>query len=201
MAILTLRIVRLENACDMLMPKLDQILCDHITTLTVIDQHLRLVLHLLKASLNEHIGNVIFIQFIIQVRVLTEDLTFTWFNNYTINVLLEQFLQAFCLHRTRISRVFQDNAIPLCRQNGINACDNTRKDIIRQVGGDNRNILRCMRMPYKFRTERTPTVFRIDIAHILQDLQGLTNCLSADCILLGQLILGGQLVPRLNLSG
>ena len=90
MSILPLNIIRLKHANDRLMPSIDQILRNKITTHRIIHKHPWLLLHRCKAALDKHVRNTILFQLFIQVGVLTINLTFARLDNNSVNVLLKK---------------------------------------------------------------------------------------------------------------
>ena len=77
---------------DPLVPGGNKMLCQKVDPLSVIHFHLRLVLHLGKASLDKHIGNPVLLQTCIQGNMFAENLAFAWLDNQPLNVLLQQLL-------------------------------------------------------------------------------------------------------------
>ena len=88
--VLPLDIIRLKHANDRLMPCIDQILRNKITTHRIIHKHPWLLLHRCKAALDKHVRNTILFQLFIQVGVLTINLTFARLDNNSVNVLLKK---------------------------------------------------------------------------------------------------------------
>ena len=87
MTVLSLHVIRLKYSHDIFVPVIRQILCDHISPLKIIQQHMRFVFHLWETSLDKHVWNMRFFKLFVQIHMPAENLAFTRFNDNPVNIL------------------------------------------------------------------------------------------------------------------
>ena len=182
------------------MSQFQQIFCYKVASLCIIHKNMRFIPHFWIDSLNKHIRNFKFIQILIKISVFTDHLTFAWFNDQSINIFLQKFLQTSGLFLSAVCCVFQDNTVTAFWKDIIHSLYQSRKNIIRNICGHYRNILWILYMAHILRAISTSSVKCLYISVLLQDSQCFTNCMSTQGIFLWKLVFWRKLLSRSDSS-
>ena len=200
-AFLSLAVIAFKDPVDLPMSEADQVLRQEEASLFIIQKYVGPVSHGFVFSLNKYVRDLVFLQLLEEIDVLTVQIALTGFDDDPVDVLVQKLCETGQFSVAGVVGMLQDEVIAVGRQDLINPTDHLREDIVGQIGHDHGDIPGLLPVQHPFGYKASASVLRVNVSFPFQPFQRLPHGLTADTVTLGQYIFGRELIARFTKIG